>query len=398
MGSMLEVGPATVRFRPNRQPDGRVRREVCRTSNSVELTAVALAGIDDTTVLFHERPVAVAELWRRVVSSSVGTHCESLTLVHPSWWVGHRVARVVDAAATVATDVRAVSRSAVIMADDPAAVVEIADDIVAISTPAAPTVVLTRPQDVDEILRVIETYSVAEVLIDSPPGVAGGNVYARGLLGAMRKRGVAARLTGIGEELPAAPTAEPTPVATPIRRWRGPACAAASVALTLSAIGFTAARPTPSSPSEDANYVVEGRVALRIPPGWVVTRVTAGPGSRRLQATAQSEQGVALHVTQSFVPGETLTRTAEVLRQAVADQPRHVFVDFNPGDRRGGRPAVTYREVRVGRDTRWTVVLDGSTRISVGCQSVPGREEAIAGPCEQAIRTAHEVTGTNPSS
>jgi type VII secretion-associated protein (TIGR03931 family) len=87
-----------------------------------------------------------------------------------------------------------------------------------------------------------------------------------------------------------------------------------------------------------------------------------------------------------------------MLRQAVAEQPRGVFVEFNPTDRRGGRPAVTYREVRVGRDIRWAVVLDGSTRISVGCQSAPGREDTVARACEKAIESAHELAGTNGGS
>ena len=84
-----------------------------------------------------------------------------------------------------------------------------------------------------------------------------------------------------------------------------------------------------------------------------------------------------------------------MLRQAVAEQPPGVFVDFNAADRRGGRPAITYREVRVGRDIRWTVVLDGSTRISVGCQSAPGREDTVAEACEKAIESAHELAGTD---
>jgi type VII secretion-associated protein (TIGR03931 family) len=68
-----------------------------------------------------------------------------------------------------------------------------------------------------------------------------------------------------------------------------------------------------------------------------------------------------------------------------------VFVDFNPDDRRSGRPAVTYREVRAGHDIRWTVITDGEVRIGIGCQSAVGREESIAAVCEQAIGSARQI-------
>ena len=68
-----------------------------------------------------------------------------------------------------------------------------------------------------------------------------------------------------------------------------------------------------------------------------------------------------------------------------------MFVDFNPSGTSSGRPAVTYREVRPGHHMRWTVLLDGPVRISVGCQSRPGGEDAVGDVCEQAVRSAHAV-------
>ncbi len=103
---------------------------------------------------------------------------------------------------------------------------------------------------------------------------------------------------------------------------------------------------------------------------------------------------MALHVTQSYTPEETLDGAAQVLRRALAKEPAGTFVDFNPADQHAGRSAVTYREVRAGRDVRWSVVVDGSTRISIGCQSAPGREDAINRVCDEAIRSAREVGGT----
>ncbi|BBY65155.1 type VII secretion-associated protein [Mycolicibacterium helvum] len=367
-----------------------------RGSIAAELVAAALAGIDDTTVLWQERPVGVADLWRQVIAASVEMGCESLTVVHPSWWPQHRVERIVAAAATVVTDVRALSRSAVIAGSDLATVVEIADDVVAITTLAESPVITARTDDPGDIAQSIETDSGARVLIDAPPGVAGAAEYAGAVSAALRRRGVVAQLAGIGDVPPPASAVEPVAPATAPRRWRVPVLAAASATLTLCAIGASAARG--QAPAPDAVDIIEGRVTLRIPPQWPLTRITAGPGSRRIQASSPTEPNVALHVAQSYAPGETLDRTADVLRQAVDEQPDGVFVDFNPADRRGGRPAVTYREVRIGRDIRWAVVLDGSTRISVGCQSAAGREDSIAQVCERAIESARESVGTNGGS
>ena len=395
ISTVLEIGPATVvRSRPNRQTGAKLREEACKTSISVEMVAAALAGIDDTTVLLGEQPVAVADLWRRIIASTAETPCESLTVVCPSWWSEQRVGRIVDVAASVAADVRALSRPEVMAGNGRATVVEIADELVAINTQAGPPVVLARTGSMGDIVEAIEADVGARVLIDTPPGVTGAVEFAGAVRVALRARGVVVQLASI-RDVPPASTVElvPAPATVP-SRWRAPAVAAASVALTLWVIGATAARPHVPAPAVDAVDIVEGRVTLRIPPAWALTRITAGPGSRRVQASSPTEPNVALHVTQSYSPGETLDKTAEVLQQAVAEQPRGVFVDFNPADRRAGRQAVTYREVRTGRDIRWTVVLDGSTRISIGCQSAPGSADTVAEVCDKAIESAHEFTGT----
>jgi type VII secretion-associated protein (TIGR03931 family) len=137
--------------------------------------------------------------------------------------------------------------------------------------------------------------------------------------------------------------------------------------------------------------LVEGRVAMEIPAGWNVQFVTAGPGSARVQVVSPSDGETALHLTQSRVRDEDLAESAAILRRAFDGQPAGVFVDFHPSDVRAGRPAVTYREVRPGHDIRWAVVLDGTVRISIGCQSAAGAERDIAAACEQAVRSAHEI-------
>jgi type VII secretion-associated protein (TIGR03931 family) len=138
-------------------------------------------------------------------------------------------------------------------------------------------------------------------------------------------------------------------------------------------------------------FLVEGRVAVTVPAAWSAQRVITGPGSARVQVTSPSDPEVALHVTQSPVAGETLSATAERLKRAIDGEPAGVFVDFNPAGTSGGRPAVTYRELRLGHHVRWAVLLDGPVRISIGCQSRPGDEETVRGACEQAVRSAHAI-------
>jgi type VII secretion-associated protein (TIGR03931 family) len=153
-------------------------------------------------------------------------------------------------------------------------------------------------------------------------------------------------------------------------------------------------RHVPPRGRDDAiatTYVVEGHVALKVPAQWPVRRVVAGPGSARVQITSPSDPEVALHVTQSRVALPSLDATAEFLKSAIDAAPAGVFVDFNPADRRADRLAVTYREVRSGHDIRWTVWVDKAVRISIGCQSRPGHDEAVVRECEVAVRSARAL-------
>jgi type VII secretion-associated protein (TIGR03931 family) len=133
---------------------------------------------------------------------------------------------------------------------------------------------------------------------------------------------------------------------------------------------------------------VEGHVVLEIPAQWPARRIVAGPGSARVQITSPTDPEVALHLTQSRVALPGLDATAEFLKTAIDAAPVGVFVDFNPRGRSAGRPVVTYREIRVGHDIRWTVWVDRLIRISIGCQNPPGREDAVSQECEVAIRSA----------
>jgi type VII secretion-associated protein (TIGR03931 family) len=150
-----------------------------------------------------------------------------------------------------------------------------------------------------------------------------------------------------------------------------------------------------AAPAEDTvstTFLVEGNVTVEVPSQWPMQRVADGPGSPRVQVTSPSDPEVALHVTQSRVAIATLTATAESLQHAIDKEPTGVFVDFNPVDMNAGRPAVTYRETRPGHDVQWIVFVDRTIRISIGCQSRHGHQEAVRQVCELAVRSARAVS------
>ncbi|MFN8032247.1 MAG: type VII secretion-associated protein [Mycobacterium sp.] len=384
--TVLEVGPAAVRrLSPGGEPqldDG--------------IVAQALAGIDETTVLLDERPVTVDSLWRHIVSSCIGDHCGPVTLVHPSWWPPRRVARAVDAATSVAAEVLATPRSALIAGhqrDAATTVVELADDIVAICAADGSIRRLARSDDASAVVSGI---AEGHILIDAPHGVHGAQELAAALRKALVCRGLSAAIVRLEERMEP-PTAEAAP-ADPVRRsWLSArAVAAALVGIVVCGVGVATTRPSGSVSvlRADSADLVEGRVSLRIPAGWTVTRVTAGPGSRRVEIASPVDHRVVLHLTQSYAPEQTLDTTAQTLRRALAEEPAGTFVDFDPDNRRAGRAAVTYREVRTGHHIRWSVFVDGATRIGIGCQSGPGDENAIDAACDDAIRSARDLVGT----
>ena len=200
---------------------------------------------------------------------------------------------------------------------------------------------------------------------------------------------------------PAAPERRGRPFRTPAGVIAG---GIAAVCVAVAAAVLPGGQPRPAAAGDPAgpmaedpaglDLVVEGRVAVGVPPRWTARRITGGPGSPRVQVTSPEDPAIAVHITQSFTPGTTLADAAASLRTAIAGQPPGIFVDFNPQATAAGRPAVTYRELRPGRVIGWSVLLVGSTRISVGCQSRPGAEDGVRRACEQAIRSAREIPGT----
>jgi len=407
--AIIEVGPGTI------------RRLCCGTSMAAdaEMCVAALDTIDDHVALVDGCPVAVDSLWRTVLRSPDCGSRDGLIVVHPSWWPASRVGVVTAAAETVADDpdeVVARPRSWLFKqaSQELTVVVEIADRLVAVAGAEVVAVPRrTEPQLVaEEVAGVIAGMTRAVVLIDAPSTVAGAAALAtliadavRGSSGqkvteiddARRLQLARAALKAISARDEPRSTGSAGGARSRGRRLGGLAAAGvvlAVLSLTVSAVatdGTVRRHGVPVADRTPTTFLVEGRVALTVPANWPTQRVVAGPGSARVQVTSPSDPEVALHVTQSPVAGETLSGTAERLKRAIDAEPAGVFVDFNPYGISAGRPAVTYREMRAGHHVRWTVLLDGVVRISVGCQSRPGGEDAVRDVCEQAVRSAHAL-------
>ena len=391
--TVVEVGPANVRVLGG--PSAGEPDEA--------MVSAVLDGIDDAVALFDERPVVVAELMRAVMSSILVASPGRVVIVHPSWWSRARIDLVVQSSGA-ARKVVALSRSEVVRAAGHAGtLIEIAGEFVAVAGPGLR--VFGRGNIESIAAAAAEVGRSGDVLLDAPAAIPGSAQTAEQLRVALAARGRSARDVDVAALADAAPSR---------RRVGGPVAALVAASLVLAApvlpdgreLGLpdgrelvlpdgrervATPRPEVGAPDPAAVSLVEGRIVVAVPLHWNVERVRSGSGSRRVQVGSPVDPDIALHITASYAPDSTLAQAAEVLGDAVADQTPGVFVGFRPAVEVAGRPAVTYREVRVGRVVDWSVVLSGSTRIGIGCQSAPDRTEVVRAVCEQAIRTAREL-------
>jgi type VII secretion-associated protein (TIGR03931 family) len=401
---------------------GAIRRLCCGTGvvaddHTSEILQAALDAIDDQVALVDGRPVAVDSLWRTALRSLKCGNSDAqrtIHVIHPSWWPSSRVDLVAAAAATLADDVQVQPRSWLLRqasnAEPAAMVVEIAERLVAIAGDDVVAVPRgAEPQPVAEaIVRLIGEMAggtTTAVLIDVSGAVAGAQALATLIAGRLRRSGRPvveigdARLVRLTvsaavkaqDKLPRPQPVDAGHVRSRVRTLGGLAAAATVLAAAVPAMAAVGHRAVPPVNTPPTTFLVEGRVALTVPADWQTQRVVTGPGSARVQVNSPSDPEVALHITQSPIPDETLSATADQLRRAIDTEPAGVFVDFNPSGVTAGRPAVTYRELRASHHVRWTVLVDGSVRISVGCQSRPGGEDAVRDVCEQAVRSARAI-------
>jgi type VII secretion-associated protein (TIGR03931 family) len=381
---VVEVGPATVRG-PRPAAD--------------DIVVTALGCIDDEIAVLDEAPVAVPALWRQVFRTVLPDEPDATVLVCPTWWSQTRVERVREAAAACSAKVSVRQRANVLERGIPAVstVVEIAPEFVVIAR--AGDVVTAEPRlgYTEEIARSVADHvgPSTSVLVDTPVGVVGGTELAGAISECLRGDGVVVTTVHPDRVLRSSrePRGRRQRAMTPPRQraHRSALRSALIVSVALLCIALAVGTDEAEPVSIPMTLLVEGRVALKVPALWAVQRITSGAGSARVEVMAP-DHTVALLVTQSQVrESETLTSTSATLRNALDGQQAGVFSQFKPEDRRADRPAVTYRELRGGRQIDWAVFVDDTLRIAVGCQSAPGDEAAVRDVCEEAIRSAHTV-------
>lgn len=407
MVEVLELGPGSIR---RLWPE----LEACADHEAV---SAAIGAFDDPVVLIGDRPVDVPALWRRLAGSLSRTGAGPLVVVHPSFWSPVRVERVVEGLGPPNRgngSVVAMRRAQVVAdatrpgaSDSAEVLIEIDAALIAISEGARLAAVLGRTRDVGHIVdRVLHCESRSSaVLIDAPVGIPGASDYADRICAALSDKGVRASLVSIerivSETMSARSSCEPRADDSQRRssgRVRLVVAAAAAAGLCIGGsflIRTDRLRHAEQPVADGAIVVVEGRISARVPLAWRIEKLTAGPGSRRIRATSTESGGAALHVTQSYIPGQALAGTAEILAGALSGESQDVFRDFDAGGRRAGRAGVSYREVRGTRVIDWFVVVDGATRIGIGCESRSGRELDVRAACDGAIESAHELSGTD---
>ena len=366
MITVVEVGPVTVRG-PGVAAPQRIRQ--------------AIDCIDDPITLLDDRPLRVSRLWTDVLDAAAAGGGGPLAVVAPTWWPAARIEVLTAAARGLGAEVTVLRRAALLGGDTRATVVELSSELVVIAAPGVSPTVLPR----DDGALVDLLAGANEVIVDVPPAVAPPDpaVTAR-----LRAAGAPVRFSdrarvAVAAEHRCAIAPRPVPVAR--RRRRLPALFAGA-ALTVAA-GAVLAR-APAEQVDATAILVEGRVAVRVPADWVAERLTDGPGSARVRVGPPGGS-TALHVTQS--DAATAVPVGESLRRALEAEPPGVFTDFDGDARVAGRPAVTYREHRAGTEITWAVVVDGTLRIAIGCQSTAGDRHDVAGPCLEAVRSARAV-------
>lgn len=363
----------------------------------------ALRGGDDHRTLLGDRPVTVEDAWRtalRPLLAGPGDH-PGLLLVHPGSWPLRRARLVAAVAAELgAAPIQTVSRSALLAQAD-SVIIEIGcrDVLLTHCRSAGDLLPIALVERCGSPATVAETISakvrccrVATVLVDAPPGVPGATelaaIIAEQLDGDHRVQAVtgAALTAAAGETLPPAPD-RPAQQRPRSRTTRLAAALLVSLVL-ITVAAHTFRRPGPST--GPITTLIEGRVAVQIPAEWSVRRVTGGAGSARVEIISPQDGNDVVHLTQAR-SGTDPAGTAAALRRVVEAETDGVFTDFTPDIERAGRPAISYRELRPGREIFWTVLADAELRIGIGCQGAPGARSVIDEVCRAAVDSVRRI-------
>lgn len=352
-----------------------------------ELAAAALHCIDDDLGLVGVKVKDAQRIWADALAAAAGGRSVTkVTVVCPSFWPPNRIDRIRQAACTVASEVLIRDRREVLweVADQPhCPVIEMGEELVVLARPGSPAAVFRRssPALAGTVQRALADAS--SVIIDVPSGIVGAEADATELAGRLGTAGTDVTVLGCADLYRDGEVQEDQ------RRWQTRVSVLAALVviglLTLAVCSGNSPQPAPVAASAEAGWLVEGQVAMQVPLGWTVERVLSGTGSARVRITSPEDAHRGIHLTQTPVPARpSLAESARALRAAAAGLRAGVIVDFNDTATAAGRAAVTYREVRADAAVQWTVLLDDTVRIAIGCQGPD-----IAGPCDMAIRSAH---------
>lgn len=380
--AVVEVGPRSVRG---------------AGSAPREWISVAIECIDDRLALLDGQLVEVSRLWGDLLEAVAGEHSETLVLVFPTWWSSGRIEVVTDAAGRLADEIVVRQRASTFGGDGVTTVVELSEELVVIAAPAAAVTVLPRRECENAAYLAGYLMVAIEVLIDVPDGVPAPSAE---LAARLRDGGIPVgysdrhkTMCSVSAGVPDHALRESTGRLAPSRRRVAAVLVGAMAALAAVGGSWMAQMLSSRTPDDPSTVLlVEGRVAVRVPAQWTVKRITSGPGSARLRVSAPTGGPAALHLTQSMgAASATVDEVAATLRRALESEPPGVFADMDPAGSVGGRPAVTYRELRAGSETSWAVVIDGAIRVAIGCQSPPQRRDVIHEACVRAVKSVHVV-------
>ncbi|MBA0045724.1 type VII secretion-associated protein [Mycobacteroides sp. LB1] len=419
----------------------------------------AVAALDDDMALLPGRVVPSRALWAALFESlltdqNAPVRLDSMLLIHPTTWSPGRLTLLSSAARMMAATLTLRPRALALaergvradLSGRAFVVVEVSPTEVAVAVvgrgstgePASAVCHLEErsweTKSVADVARAVAR-AVEDIVRNGRPGVAAivvdstDNEMGEAIVDAVDRIGLTPGVSQVAEDsvfrdvnraprvsastdepadepavgrAPEWTPAAPARSASRLPRWWPAAAIGLAAAIVVTGVVLTVAstrgrQPSPPTPAMATSLLVEGRVQFMVPAEWAVRRIPAGgAGSARVEVISPKDPEAMVHMTQVRVKStETLALAAETLRAAMEKEPSGVFTDFTADDRKMGRPAVTYTEVREGHDIAWTVLLDDALRIGVGCQFKKDSYADVQQACELAVRTAQAVDSGN---
>jgi len=247
-------------------------------------------------------------------------------------------------------------------------------------------------QVVDAVVALAREQSVTEVvLVGRDPEPATLLDAARG--GPVRVAGAPAVVGAVAAAGPPPPESvvDDIPPLLPVPRRRlVPVVVAGALLAVLGVVGALLV-PTAAPRTGSPGQLVQYGYRFALPDGWAHTgalRARRGPAAPRRPAPDGIERTAADRPARGYAPPPDPARPPAALRPvsdgalAAGERPD----GFAPR-RAGGRDVHPYRQSLTGGGgvVDWTVVLDGTAQLSVGCRHGPVASPALTAACEHVV-------------